>query len=127
MIRLIPLSTITASGTNGSATGSDTTNETITGKVMGIYIDYGAGQATTTDVVIATASAPVVTILTVTNSATDAWYYPRTQVHGSAGSGLTYDGTRVVIEPMAINDRVSVSVTGANDTKTVQVSLVVEV
>jgi hypothetical protein len=125
MIRQIPLSTITASGTNGSATGSLTTNETIAGKVIGIHIDYGAGQASTTDVVVSTVS-PAVTILTVTDSATDAWYYPRVQVHGSTGSVLTYDGTRAVSNPIAINDRVTVSVTGANDEKTVQVTLVVE-
>jgi hypothetical protein len=51
----------------------------------------------TTDITLAL-SSPAQTLMVISDSATDAWYYPRHQVHGSTGTGLTYDGTRVVAE-----------------------------
>jgi hypothetical protein len=42
------------------------------------------------------------TILTLTNANNDAMYYPRHQVHGSTGTALTLDGTRIAFtEPIA--------------------------
>jgi len=127
MIQLLRLDAITTTGSDGSATGSYTTPGPVTGKVLGVHIDYSTAQAATTDVTIATVHAPVTTILTVTDNKTDGWYYPRHQVHDSTGTALTLDGTRIMVEPVAIEDQVTVSVAQADNTETVTVSLVIEV
>jgi hypothetical protein len=46
-----------------------------------------------------------------------AIFYPRAQVHSTAGAGLTYDGTRVIAEPVPIdNERIKISIAQGGDT-----------
>lgn len=117
---------VTCSGSDGSATGNDTTKNVITGKILAVHLDYGTGQAATSDVVLSTAHTPTNTILTVTDNATDGWYYPRHQVDSAAGAGLTYDGTRTVNEPVPVCDHLKLSVAQGNDEKTVTATVLVE-
>lgn len=125
MLRWHKLS-VTCSGVDGSATGSDTTKGTIVGRVVGVYLDYSAGQAASTVVTIASVQAPVVTILTVTTNKTDGWYYPRHQVHSAAGAALTLDGTRIMVEPPPVVGQIKVTVTLGNSAETVDAWLLTE-
>ena len=126
MIRKLTTLEITCSGSDGSATGSATTKGTITGKVLAVHLDYSASQPATTDVVVATAHAPVNTILTVSDNKTDGWYYPRHQMDSEAGAALTYDGTHPVNEPVPVDDQITVSVDQGNDGETVKATIVIE-
>ena len=57
-------------------------------------------------------------ILAVTDVNASAAFYPRTQVHSTVGVGLTYDGTRVVAEPVIVaQERIKILVSSGGDTK----------
>jgi len=82
---------VTATGTAGAATGSQDSDGAIRGHLYAMHLDYGASVTTTTDITISL-SSPSLTVLTTTNSATDAWYYPAAAQTGAGGSGTgTYD------------------------------------
>ena len=105
--------TATVTGSDGSAAGTAYTREPVNGVLIGLYVDY-VTQPATADVTIATVNAPVRTLLTLTDNATDGWYYPRVQVHGVTGTALTLDGTRLMVDLFAIADYVSVVVAQGN-------------
>ena len=53
-------------------------------------MDFHGSAPGTTDTTLSSPGDPVaVTLLTVTNSATDAWYYPGLQMHDSSASAIT--------------------------------------
>ena len=82
---------LTGTGADGSATASGTTDAPIRGHIYAVNIDYQAGLTTTTDITLALTS-PALTIMTKSNSATDAWFYPAVQQTDSAAAGTsTYD------------------------------------
>lgn len=117
--------TVTTSGADGLATGTGVISS-VNGRIEAIYLDYSAGQAATSDVTIATAHAPVRTIHTETNSATDVWRQPRIPVHDTAETALTYDGTNPIVERIPVADDISVSVAQADDGETVTVYVLYE-
>jgi hypothetical protein len=102
----------------------------IAGKVYGVYVDYiDSPPAGTTDVTIATAGAahPAVTILALTNAATDGWWYPRIATHSTTGTAALYasEGT-AVSDLIPIADRVKVTIAQANAPDSVDVWLLME-
>ena len=82
--------TVTIAGSNGSATGSATSNA-MHGFLLDIALDHVTNAAATTDVTIAHV-APAFTILTSTDSATDARFIPRDTVQTAAGATSDPDG-----------------------------------
>lgn len=116
---------VSVAGSNGSATGSGESGQPVNGKLIALHIDYTT-QASTADVTIATKSAPIQTLLTITDSNTDAWYYPRAALHGTTGAALLYaSGGTAVADTMPIDDYVTVAVAQSN-AGTVDVTLLVE-
>jgi len=76
------------------------------------YIDVTTGsQPNTVDVTIATAgnSSPAQTILTATNVASNAWYYPTLAVQDATGAAATFDGTHELREKFPVDDYIKVS------------------
>lgn len=101
---------VNATGAAGAATGTGTSELPVSGKVLGVYLDYGAGISSTTDVTVAVLS-PDYTVLLKEDSATDALYQPRLQVHdGVDGSAMTYDGTYKRAEPVPVAGILQVTV-----------------
>jgi len=80
--------TLTPAGAAGSATAEGQTREPANGYLVAVHLNY-TSQPATTDVTIATANAPVTTILTRTDANADAWFYPKQIVHGETGTALT--------------------------------------
>lgn len=80
---------VDATGSAGSAAGNTTSNHVLNGELVAIYLDYHASTPATADVTITLPNAPAATLLTITNSATDAWYFPRYIIHSEAGAALT--------------------------------------
>lgn len=126
MIRAYSLTVLATAGSAGSATGSGSTNMGITGRLVGVHLDFVADTPATTDTTISTADDPTVTFLTITDSATDAWYYPRSQVHGVTGTALTLDGTRLLVEPAPFSGRLKITLAGCTVGKGVTATFYVE-
>lgn len=104
---------VTITGSDGSATGTDETRKPINGKLVSVYVDYNT-QPSTTDVVITTKNAPVKPIITLTNANTDTWKNPREIVHDTTGATVTYDGTNEVYDKIAIDDYITITVSQGN-------------
>lgn len=86
MIRTVAMTTLTAAGTS-------TDTNVLAGELLGAYVVYeSAGTMTLSSVGDVNA-----TFLTLTAGGTQ-WYYPRAQVHSTAGAALTLDGTRTNVE-----------------------------
>lgn len=98
--------TVTVAGADGSATGSAQFGP-VAGRVLAVHLDYTT-QPATADVTVATVS-PAVTVLTVANANTDAWFYPRQLMDGTNGADLTG-----VYEAIAVADHINVSVAQGN-------------
>jgi hypothetical protein len=83
VIRLV----VDVAGSAGSATGSTTSIDGINGRVLAVHVDY-TSQPATTDVTL-TSSSPPQTILTLTNTNSDALIYSRRLLQGTDGTNLT--------------------------------------
>lgn len=118
---------VTPAGVAGSATGDATSSAPINGRLLAVNVTFAASSHANTDTTIATTHTPTTTILTLTDVNTSAWYYPRHQVHGSTGAALTLDGTRLMVDPLVLDDYVKVTVAQGTADKTVTVTLLVEV
>jgi hypothetical protein len=125
-VRKITLPLVTASGIDGAAEGTETSDSVISGKLLGVYIQYGASSHADTDVVITTKS-PVQTLLSVSNSNTSAFHPVRVAAEDNAGATVTYDGTNEIYVEYPLDDYVTVTVDDQNNTRTVQVYLWIEV
>ena len=106
--------TITASPSTGGA-GASTVNATsshiIKGYIRAVHLAYlDSPPAATTDVTVAGVTAPAIPILTVSNAATDAWFFPMNQADNTVGADITNQGS-----PVAIEDYVKVTIAQAND------------
>ena len=76
-------------GSSGSATGSLVTALPPC-ELLAVYMNFHASAPASTDTTLSSPGDPVsVTLLTVTNSATDAWYYPSIQMDDNSGSAIT--------------------------------------
>jgi hypothetical protein len=119
-----PFNSGSSTGGAGVSTANADTPQVLSGLVVGVYIRYnGAPPAGTTDAIIATTggSAPAVTILTLTNAATDGWFYPRINIHNTSGSSQA-----AVWDYIPIDDLVNVKIQGANDADSIDCWLMLE-
>jgi hypothetical protein len=127
MINLVgPINSGAAVGTNGNATANTSTAAPIVGRILGMYIKYNDSPPSgTTDVVVATAgtNVPALTLLTITDAATDRWAWPRLTPQGNTGAALT---ALTILEPAPICDKVNIKIDGANAADNVDVYLLVE-
>lgn len=111
--------------TASDGTATAYTGRTFTGYLLSVqYIktDFADGV----DITI-TNEAGTVTYYTGTNVNASALVHPRAQVHGTTGTGLTYDGTRTVCEKLPLaGDRVKVAIAQGGDTKTGTIIIVAD-
>jgi hypothetical protein len=116
-----PINSGAAVGGNGVATATGESSHPISGLVYAVQVKYNeTPPAGTTVVTIKTkgTNAPSMTILTLTNAATDGMWLPRLVSHTAAGVAQTaYDA------PFAIDDIVQAVIAGANAGDNVDVYL----
>ena len=106
---------VTTAGADGSAVGTAYSHNTVMGYIHAAYVDYsGTLCPSTTDLTVGAASTPTENIINLANGTTDAWIYPRRQVHNNAGTGLTLEGTEPVVDKYIVYDRVKVVVGDCN-------------
>ena len=80
---------VSTTGSDASATGSLVTALPYC-ELLAVRMDFHASAPASTDTTLSSPGDPVaVTLLTVTNSATDAWYYPGIQMDDNSGSAIT--------------------------------------
>jgi hypothetical protein len=124
-----PINSGAAVGGNGVATANKDSDVKVSGKVLAVYIKYNdSPPAGTTDVVIATKGthAPALPILTISNAATDGWFFPRAAAVSQAGAALVYSTGNPVEAVMPISDIVNVAIAQANAADNVDVWLMLE-
>jgi hypothetical protein len=127
-MRLIgPLNSGTAAGSAGSATANATSSTIISGEISAVYVRYNdSPPAGTTDVTIAGANVPAAAILTLTDAATDGWFFPRAIAHDAAGAAVTFDGTNEIYVKIPVHDTIKVTIAGANAGDSADVWLMVD-
>ena len=109
----VRLDVTTAAGQTGSAL-----SKALFGELFAVRWNQGTAAATTDATFTYTnADGESVTLLTLTDVSADATYYPREQVHGNTGTGLTLDGTRIAAEPPLIAGPVTLSIAQGGATK----------
>jgi len=80
---------VSTTGSDASATGSLVTALPYS-ELLAVYMNFHADAPASTDTTLSSPGDPVsVTILTVTNSATDAWFYPTHQLDDASASAIT--------------------------------------
>ena len=80
---------VSTTGSDASATGSVVTALPWC-ELLAVYMDFHASAPASTDTTLSSTGGPVsVTLLTVTNSATDAWFYPTHQLDDASASAST--------------------------------------
>ena len=80
---------VSTTGSDASATGSLVTALPYC-ELLAVYMNFHADAPASTDTTLSSPGDPVsVTILTVTNSATDAWFYPTHQLDDASASAIT--------------------------------------
>lgn len=106
---------------SGAATGYA---DAATGRVLAIIV-VDTSLDNTADFTI-TAEATAEPIVTLTNVAASAPYYPRVQVHDETGTGATTDGTRKLREPVTlVNDRVKIVIAQGGNVKACTVYVII--
>ena len=118
-----PLNSGAAVGGAGVATAHAPSTIRINGLLVGIYVKYNhAPPAATTDVTIKTVGGngtpPSQTILTITDGATDGWFYPQAIRHTAAAAAIADQ-----YGPFPIDDYVDVAIAQADALDNVDVWL----
>lgn len=71
-----------------ATTKAVTSADRMHGSIRAVYLDYGSTMTNTTDLTITTLS-PAATVLILTDTYTDGWYYPSVQLTGSTGAAVS--------------------------------------
>ena len=120
-----PFNSGAAAGSAGSALASANTSHVVRGYIVGVYVKYNDSPPATTDVTISTQGTspapPTYNILVLTNNATNGWYYPRMQVHDTAGAALSG-----VYDFIPVHDILTVAIAQANAADNVDVWLMLD-
>lgn len=112
----------------GAATGNETviSERPLNGHVKAVYIKYAVTPNALTDVTVQTINEPAKTLLTVTDNATNGWFYPREVINDPTGADVTYDGTNEVYEPIPVSDHISFTVAQGDADQETTVWILVE-
>jgi hypothetical protein len=88
-----------ATGGAGTATATANTTTPVDGEIMGVHLAYlDAPPAATCDVTLVEAGvSPAQTILSISNAATDGWFYPMQQAKNTAGTDISGMGREIYV------------------------------
>ena len=97
---------VTTAGSAGSASGSGVSTSIVRGEILGVYLNFhGSAPATTDTTVKTTGSGPAsYTFLTVSISATDGYFAPRSGAVSSSNAAITDSAV-----PFAVCDTLTVA------------------
>ncbi len=130
MVDRVVLLTAAAAGGAGVATGTVTSGRVISGKILAVHLRYiGSPPAATADVTLKDGGKTVPTqqtILSITDAATDGWFYPRVPVKTNANVAITYDNTRPVHEHYVVSDHLVLTLAQADNDDQVEATVYFE-
>ena len=120
MIESIRVATGLTTGGAGSSTANNTSTHPVTGKILAVILEYlGSPPAGSTDVVIATSGQnhPAITLLTITDAATDNMFLVRHKVVDEAGANISYETSNAkdIHDSPVVADYIKVTISQAND------------
>lgn len=96
--------TLSGTGTAGAVSISASTTAPLRGHLYAVQLNWTAGISATTDITI-TQDSPALNVLILTDTVTDAWYYPGAQLTANgAGIAGAYDH-------LLVNDALDIAVT----------------
>lgn len=82
---------VSTTGVAGSASGSSILAVPLS-ELVGVYVDFHGSAPATTDLTLKSPGNPAsVTLMTLTNTNTDAWKYPKVQKHDNIGAAIVGD------------------------------------
>ena len=102
-----------------AAAGTIVSTQPINGELQAIHIAFSTLGGT---LVVASVATPAQTLLTI-GAAGTAWYYPRVNIHSTAGGTLAYANGMAQVEEIPLVDYVQASVNAGG---TATVNLLVE-
>ena len=106
---------VTTTGSAGSATGSGRTAESVNGIIRRIDINYHGSCPATADLTMVQDNEQKATnIINLANQSTDKQVYPAVALTDSGGTALTYDATRPIYMPMAVDGELVASIAQAD-------------
>lgn len=115
--------TVTVTGATGGAGVATATGKTVNaveGEIVAIYLAYTDSPPATTDVTIAEANeSPAIPVLTVTDAATNGWFFPMWAADNEAGAAITNQG-----KPIVVADQLSVTIAQANNNDGITATIV---
>jgi hypothetical protein len=111
-IRRTTITVTGATGGAGVATANAASSTILIGDIRAVYLEYtDSPPAATCDVaIVENTNSPAMPILTITNAATDGWFYPLAQADNQAGTDITNQGTLI-----PVMDYVKVTIAQANN------------
>jgi hypothetical protein len=115
--------TITVTGATGGAgvaTANESSSVVVSGRIYAVYLEYtDSPPAATTDVTLAEGTnSPAMSVLAITNAATDGWFFPMAQAQTTAAADITNQGT-----PIVVNDHLKATIAQANNDDGVTVTV----
>lgn len=97
----------------------------VSGEILAVHVEYkDSPPAGTTDFTLSDENDPAgESILSLTNTATDAKHYPRRAIQDNAGADVTFDGTNEIYEPYVVHGRLKATIAQANNGDSVTVTV----
>ena len=120
---------ITATAADVSGDSSDTTTHPVNGIIRAVEVVYGASSSSGMDLYLTEEGKSVdQAILTVTGSATSAWYYPHNFAQDNTGADMYYndDGDEEIPVPFYVARPLTLVQDDQTAAKTVTVYIYVE-
>lgn len=114
--------TLAVPASDGSGNGSVTDTVYRTGKILAIGLDFASGTDAGCDTTVSVDSpaGPALDLLTVSNSKTDGWFYPRGSAVTTANAAITDSE-----EPIPFFGKLKVTVAQAGNAVTLPVRVTI--
>lgn len=106
-MRRIVMDVATGTGTTGTVNASSSQVAGQNGKLYALYLDYGS-VTSITNVTLAL-TTPLLTLVTISDNATDGWYFPRELPVNESAAGYTSGHAVAQAFPIVGDLRLSVS------------------
>lgn len=103
-----------------TATGGAVTVKSghVCGKLIAVqWVDGDLADGVDAVLTVANSVHPV-TLLTLTDANSDAWYQPRVPMHDTVGAAVTFDGTNELYTEAVVDGALQLAITSGGDAKT---------
>ena len=114
------------SGTTDGSGDAVVYSKPVRGAIKSIQVDIDGLTAGADTTITSDGELSAQAILTLTNSITNATYYPKVPVHDVLGAAVTYDGTNEIYGDIVVFGRIKCVVAEGGASKPFEVTVTVE-